>query len=166
MVLSNLGDQVVVDKIHLRPVTPGSYVVDEDEEIINTPHQFNLREFYRLTRSTFYDTTNQNLQGDWPLYKTLDKNYDDQLWAGTKRGTLYHRPFETLVPLWLDSSYGLRFDITISLPGGRPIATESLTVDDTTREGQYILDYLEHIRREECITSTSPRTYVLSEDWI
>ena len=45
LVLSNLGDQVVVDKIHLRPVTPGSYVVDEDEEIINTPHQFNLREF-------------------------------------------------------------------------------------------------------------------------
>lgn len=151
LVLSNLGDQVVVDKIHLRPVTPGSYVVDEDEEIINTPHQFNLREFYRLTRSTFYDTTNQSLQGDWPLYKTLDKNYDDQLWAGTKRGTLYHRPFETLVPLWLDSSYGLRFDITISLPGGRPIAMKSITVDDTTREGRYILDYLEHIRGEECI---------------
>lgn len=166
------GNDLIVKDFHIRPISDQiPFNVNTDEYLLNTTHQNNIVRFHNRIRGGFYTSpTDPGLASDWPdiLPEGLEdddrwfqKNWDDTYWAGTKRAKyqLYNKPFECLVPVWLESAQSLDIAISVGLGQSDVVKTRTLHIArpelDSTRTGEepddfhrkfcgYFIDYLEY----------------------
>lgn len=127
LILASKSGELQVDDFHLSQVVDRGYVVDESEYLLQGPIQLSIKNFYNTTKSTFYDYKNTGLESDWPLnhpHQGPFRTWDDDLWAGTKRSRRYGRPFETLIPVWVEACRGINIYITIKVPNADTILVE------------------------------------------
>lgn len=158
-VIKDETGNLYVRDAHLTPVSPYSkFVPVVDEYILNNSHLFNIKEFYKKTKSEFFNPPiDSSLESDWPIMVSnadlynlkYIKTWDDSFWAGTRRmsAKLYGTTHCTLVPLWLEHVDG---PITIGLNVGGSKYELCLSMSPTNNElhdkfCQYLFEYFDNI---------------------
>lgn len=160
LVLENAGGGLYVKDFHLTPIsTRVPYNRYSYDNLINYPHQENIKRFYKEIESSFYqDYIDPQLVHDWPIVVNENeqiKPYDDTFFMGCKRGSyqLYGKEFEFLIPLWLENvNSSIAFTININNKNGKHIASQTLELNLNSvgnsfhdKFCKYLKDYFEYI---------------------
>ena len=114
--------QIYVSEFHVRPIRNRGYKPNLSEDLTNSPHQINISQFFKDTQSIFYGYKTDLESSNFLVYSKKDcenikylQNWDDVYWCGTQRMKigLYGTTHETLVPVWIECSNGVKLIIEI-----------------------------------------------------
>lgn len=118
----NNKKQIYVQDFHLRPIRNRGYKPNLSEDLTTSPHQINISQFFKDTQSIFYGYKTDLESSNFLVYSKKDcdnikylQNWDDVYWCGTQRMKtgLYGTTHETLVPVWIECSNGVKLIIEI-----------------------------------------------------
>lgn len=162
------GDVFVRD-FHLRPISPLiPYNVDMSTDLLTRPHQFNIAEFYKNTKGSFFKyPIDTHLASDWPWILDENdlgysgenikyiKNWDDTYLSGTQRMSygLYETTHECLIPMWLEQCHGVKVKFKMKTKDGYSVRTFTLDLTRQSYENapiyhkrfvEYFINYLKY----------------------
>ena len=151
------GDKTIIDSFHISPISDRvPYAKSIDDNLLNYPHNENIRSFYKRTADSFYkDFTDPILESHTPLstdYEGDRCNTDFEMGCRRVSYQVYKKQFEFLVPVWieqLDDISKLSFEIEVRTKPIKdqidPWFVRRFGFDSNQKLTQYFNDYISHI---------------------
>ena len=154
IILESDMDDLFVSDFHISPISnrlPYNKYVDEN--LLVSPHQDNVKNFYKKIESNFYNNCiDHNLEHNYPTIKMeagdYIKPYDDTFFMGCQRSqySLYKKQFEFLVPLWLEDCKGLRFKISLLKNGSYIGGSKIVDITSSLEKHNYHNMFVEYFK--------------------
>lgn len=151
LILDNKEGSLEVTDFHLTPINIKSpkYV---EENLVNYPHQENIKSYYKKHEGSFYDTNlNPKLKHDWVVLGESGKViYEDSFEAGASYDSyqLYKKPLSVLCPVWLEQlkpEDTLSFKISIYTDKQKFIGAKTIDLTNDGYLGEYFKQYIKYV---------------------
>jgi hypothetical protein len=154
LILDTQGSNLVVSDFHLSPINI-NYPKYTEENLLNYPHQENLKKYYKEHEGLFYELNlDPRLSHDYAIVSDIKEEiYEDSFEAGPKNGLyqLYQKPFEVFCPLWLEYLNGdLQFELIMFTETGKKISSKTVKIDGT-KFGDYFYNYIKYLGLDQGI---------------
>ena len=154
LILDTQGSNLVVSDFHLSPINI-NYPKYTEENLLNYPHQENLKKYYKEHEGLFYELNlDPRLSHDYAIVSDIKEEiYEDSFEAGPKNGKchVYNKTIEVFCPLWIEYlNKNIYFEITMFTETDKKIGSKTVKIDGT-KFGDYFYNYIKYLGLDQGI---------------